>query len=155
MRARLCKRTGGRCGGLAMVEFVLVLPVCLMLLMATAEFGRVFLQHNTLTKAVRDGARYAAGKALRGSTGTVGISSGLADETRNVVVYGNTLGAGGALLPGLTTADVTVADAGSGDVIVTARYPYSSIFGFLPTFFFGNVNVSAYTLQAAITMRAL
>ena len=44
--------------GIAMVEFVIVLPICLILLMATAEFGRAFMQYNTLTKAVRDDVPY-------------------------------------------------------------------------------------------------
>jgi Flp pilus assembly protein TadG len=56
-----------RCRGLAIVEFVIVLPLCLMVLMAAGEFSRAFMQYNTLEKGVRDGARYVAGKASFGS----------------------------------------------------------------------------------------
>jgi Flp pilus assembly protein TadG len=132
------------------------LPICLMLIIATAEFGRAFLQYNTLTKAVRDGSRYLAGRALFGSTGTVTISPGLQTQTQNLVVYGNTFGAGVPLLPGLTSADVTVVNAGGGNVSVTASYPYNPIFGFVPRFSFGgSVNVSGVNLQSSVTMRAL
>ncbi len=145
-----------RCRGLAIVEYTIVVPICLMLVVATAEFGRAFWQYNTLTKAVRDGARHAAGHALQGSTGTVSISGSLSTETRNLVVYGRTIAAGSPLLPGLTTGQVSVTDAGAGTVAVTATYPYSPIFAFVPRFSFGsNVNTSSYTLQVAVTMRAL
>ena len=51
------------CRGLAMVEFVIVAPLLMLLMLTVGEFGRVFFQYNTLTKAVREGARYAAGQA--------------------------------------------------------------------------------------------
>jgi len=142
--------------GTAIVEFVIVLPICLMLIIASAEFGRGFMQYNTLTQGVRDGARYLAGRALFGSTGTVVISGGLATETQNLVVYGNSFGAGSPILPGLTTADVTVADMGGGNVAVSATYPYNPIFAFVPRFSFGgNLNVTGITFQSAMAIRAL
>jgi len=145
-----------RCRGLAIVEFVIVLPLCLMIVIATAEFGRAFLQYNMLTMAVRDGVRHLAGRALFGTTGTVSISGGLQQETQNVVAYGNVWGAGSPVLPGLTAADVTVANAGGGNVSVTATYPYNPIFGFVPRFSFGGaINVGGFTLQSGVTMRAL
>ena len=127
-----------------------------MLVIATAEFGRAFLQYNALTLAVRDGVRHLAGRAILGSTGTVSISGGLQQETQNLVVYGNIFGAGSPVLPGLAPGDVTVADAGGGNVSVTAAYPYNPIFGFIPRFSFGGaVGVNGITLQTGVTMRAL
>lgn len=155
-RTHICAVKRDRCGGLAIVEFVLVLPICLMLVIATAEFGRAFLQYNALTLAVRDGVRHLAGRALLGSTGTVSISGGLQQETQNLVVYGNIWGAGSPVLPGLAPADVTVANAGGGNVSVTAAYPYNPIFAFIPRFTFGSsVGVTGITLQSGVTMRAL
>jgi Flp pilus assembly protein TadG len=146
----------GRQRGLAIVEFTIVVAILLMLIMATAEFARVFLQYNTLTKSVRDSARHVAGRALFGSTGTVTISAGLTTEAKNLAVYGNIFGTGPTLLPGLTTGDVTVIDAGGNTIRVTASYPYGSIFSFVPGFVYGpNVSASAFTLQTAVTMRAL
>ena len=142
--------------GVAIVEFIIVLPICLILIMATAEFGRAFMQYNTLTKSVRDGVRYVAANALVGSTGVVSINGTVQAQAQNLVVYGNTAGTGSALLPGLTTGAVTVAGAGGGNVSVSVTYPYGSIFVFVPGYFYGgNTATSGYSLQAAITMRAL
>ncbi len=139
-----------------MVELTIAIPIFLLLLVATAEFGRAFLQYNALSKGVRDGARYVAAKALSGSTGVVTISGALQTQTRNVVVYGNTLATGTPILPGLAPAHITVANAGLQNVVVTANYPYNPIFAFLPGFFYGGgVDMNGHTLRAAITMRAL
>lgn len=139
-----------------MVEFAIVVPICLMMVMATGEFGRAFLQYNTLEKSVRDGARYAAGKARQGSTEVVLVTAPLDTATRNLVVYGNTLGTGSSLLPNLTTAQVTVALAGAESVNVTVAYPYDPLFVFVPAFIYGaNVDTSGYVLRASVTMRAL
>ena len=155
-RTHIRESERGRSRGLAIVEFVIVVPICLMLVIATAEFGRAFLQYNTLTLAVRDGVRHLAGRALLGSTGTIDISGGLQQETQNLVVYGNIWGAGSPVLPGLTRADVTVADAGGGNVSVAAAYPYNPIFGFIPRFSFGSsIAVTGITLRSGVTMRAL
>jgi Flp pilus assembly protein TadG len=145
-----------RLKGVAMVEFVFVLPLCMILIMATAEFGRAFQQYNTLTKSLRDGARYVASKANIGSTQVVNITGATRSETQNLVVYGNSQGTGSALLPGLTTGQVTVQDAGGGNVRVSVTYPYGSIFAFVPGFFYGgDTSTNGYNFQAAITMRAL
>jgi hypothetical protein len=44
-------------GGQALVEFALVLPLLLLLLMAVFEFGNVFHSYLTITNAAREGAR--------------------------------------------------------------------------------------------------
>lgn len=139
-----------------MIEFVIVLPLCLMLMLATAEFGRAFMNYNTLTQSVRDGVRFAASNALLGSTGNVVINATVRGQAQNLVVYGNTAGTGSPALPGLTTGDVTVADAGTGNISVSVAYPYSSIFSYVPGFSFAaNWALGGVNLQAAITMRAL
>jgi hypothetical protein len=58
MNAFLCNNQPHRHRGLAIVEFVIVLPILLLMLFAVAELGRALFQYNTLTKAVRDSARY-------------------------------------------------------------------------------------------------
>ena len=87
--------------GVAIIEFAIVLPILLMLVMGTAEFGRAFLQYNALTKTLRDGGRYVAAKAVKGSTGVVQINANVRTETSNLVTYGNVAGTGTPLLPGL------------------------------------------------------
>ena len=44
--------------GVALVEFALILPVLLVLTVATTEIGRALYEYNTLAKAVRNAARY-------------------------------------------------------------------------------------------------
>jgi len=50
-----------RCGrgGQAMLEFALVLPFILLLIILFIEFGRVVYYNTALNNAVRDGARFA------------------------------------------------------------------------------------------------
>lgn len=96
--------------GLAIVEFAMVLPLLLILLLATAEFGRALYQYNTLTKAARDAARYLSENIYVGQSLMIN-SDGIA-ATESLVVCGQTNGCNSdnALLPGLTTGDV---DAGN------------------------------------------
>ena len=141
--------------GVAMVEFAIVLPILLMLTLATAEFGRTFLQYNTLTKAVRDAARYVAGKAVKGSTGVVQLNTTLTTEARNLVAFGNVAGSGSSLLPGLVPTNVTIVPGAPGSVVVTANYTYVPIFARLPLFQYGSAVGTSRTLSAAVTMRAL
>ena len=142
--------------GVAIVEFVIVLPVCLLLMIATAEFGRAFMQYNTLTKSIRFAVRHVASNALPGQSGVLTIDGALQTESQNLVVYGNTLGTGSVILPGLTTAAVTVADAGGGNVSISVTYPYAPIFALIPGFIYGgDISTAGINLQAAVTMRAL
>jgi Flp pilus assembly protein TadG len=56
------RRTGARrnrCGQ-AIIEFALVLPLLLLVLLGITEFGRAFYTLNVLTQAAREGARLAA-----------------------------------------------------------------------------------------------
>ena len=139
-----------------MVEFVIVLPICLMVMMATAEFGRAFMQYNTLTQSVRDGIRFVSARASPGQTGVVNINGTVRIQTQNIVVYGNTVGSGTVILPGLTTDAVIVADAGGGNVSITVAYPYTSIFSFIPGFSYSaDAVLNGINLQAAVTMRVM
>lgn len=139
-----------------MVEFAAVLPLILVLILGVTEMGRAMVQYNTLTKAVRDGARYAAAYALLGSTGTVNINTQLQTEVRNLVVYGNTGGTGSPMLIGLVPGQVSIVDAGGGEVRVDANYPYQPVTGpTLQTFGLGSSTPLAFNMQASVSMRAL
>lgn len=142
--------------GVATIEFAICAPVLFLLMLATAEFGRVMFQYNTLVKAVRDGARYAASNAAVGNTRVVNITTARRNETRNLVVTGNIGGTGTPLLPGLTVNNVTVTDVGSGFIQVAASYTYIPMIGStLPTFGFGAPINLARTMPATVVMRAL
>lgn len=164
-----CNRVKGRQRqqGLAIVEFAIVLPLLLVLLLATAEFGRALYQYNTLTKAVRDGARYLSENIYVGQS--LMINQEGIDAAESLVVCGRTNGCNNdnALLPGLTTDAV---DAGNErvtsstncvqhtdieHVCVQATYVYQPMTGdALPTLlnraFDMNLN-----LTATVVMRVL
>jgi Flp pilus assembly protein TadG len=54
------RRRHGRLGrGQALVEFALVIPIFLLLLVALFDLGRAVFAYNTLTNAAREGARIA------------------------------------------------------------------------------------------------
>jgi Flp pilus assembly protein TadG len=142
--------------GLATVEFAICAPLLLLLMLATAEVGRCMYQYNTLTKAVRDGARYAVVNASVGTTRIVSITAATRTAAQNLVVTGNRAGTGTPLLPGLTVGNVTVTDAGNGFVRVAAAYTFQPILGaMLPTMGSRAPINLRIPLSAAIVMRAL
>jgi Flp pilus assembly protein TadG len=159
--------------GIASVEFAIALPVLLLVLFATAEIGRLLSQYDTLTKAVRDGAKYCASHALSGSQGVVDITlcttaAQPANATQNLVVFGNigcttaTCGSGSAspvvppVLPGLAVGDVTVSSPTAGYISVSASYTYQPMLGALQTFgLYGSSISLAIPLNATVVMKAL
>ena len=139
-----------------MVEFMIVLPVLLLLMFGISEGGRMIMRYNTLTKALQDGARHAAAYGIRGASQTVNIDAGLDAEIRNLVVYGNVQGTGAPVLYGFTPAQVQVTVPEPGRIQVAATYPYvSGIFDALPTFGFGSGSSLSFDMSAAVTQRAL
>ena len=52
-------RRARRLAGMAMVEFVLILPALIVMLFGILEFGVLFFQWQTLSNAAREGAREA------------------------------------------------------------------------------------------------
>ena len=79
--------------GVAIVEFALILPFLLLLSFFTIEFGRAIWEYNTLTKSVRDGARYL-------STQQQGNAAAIT-TARNLMVYGSYTNTGTPLAIGL------------------------------------------------------
>ncbi len=127
--------------GVAAVEFIIVLPLLAMLMLGTAELGRMLYQYNAVVKTTRDGARFASKQALNAAE-VVELdqiqpfhSYSVRRETQNLVVYGNTQGTGTPLLPGLSINDVTVSSPEVLHIQVRVDYNYLSMIGdSLPTF---------------------
>jgi len=145
--------------GFAMVELTITAPVLLFLMCGTVEFGQYLIQYSTLNDSVRTAARYVAGAALD-STGALRQTGGawttLVTQGQNLAVHGNIAGTGAALLPGLTTAQITVTENTATDnITVTAAYPYRSVFGALMPNFMGGTIATNYTLTISTTMRAI
>lgn len=98
--------------GQAMVEFVIVLPLVLMLLFGIVQFGTVFNHVETITDAARVGARKAAVSRLEADP--VGLAEAAAR----------------ASAPGLDQSQLQIEvqddtwTAGS-NVTVTVSYPYT------------------------------
>jgi Flp pilus assembly protein TadG len=103
----------GESRGQAMVEFVLVLPALMLILLGIVQFGVVFKQYLTLTDAVREGARKAA--VARHYTGS---KEGYVKS--EVVKSGSDLGAG------FTTSNVQVTSPWTpgSDVVVRATFDF-------------------------------
>jgi Flp pilus assembly protein TadG len=146
--------------GLAMVEFTLVLPVLLLLMLAFGEFGRMLYQYNVLLQASRDADRFVASQAWNSTLGMVTLSNTLQTQTKNVAVYGVPANTGTAVVSGLTTGNVVVAAVGTDHVRVTITYTFCPVIGggncagSLPGFF-GNQIALSIPLVATTVMRAL
>ncbi len=146
--------------GLALVEFTLVLPVLLLLMLAFGEFGRMLYQYNVLLQASRDADRFVASQAWNSTLGMVALSSTLQTQTKNVAVYGVPSQTGTPVVSGLTAANVVVAAVGTDHVRVTITYTFCPVIGAgnctgsLPGFF-GNQIALSIPLVATTVMRAL
>jgi Flp pilus assembly protein TadG len=121
---RLCRLFQADERGTQLVEWALVLPILLMLLGATAEFGCFMYTYSTLAKATRAGARYVVSQPP---------GTGIA-ETKNLVVFGNTAGTGTPVVAGLDATKVAVtpnlAPNGTTDTVKVSitSYTYQPIF---------------------------
>ena len=82
--------------GTALIEFALILPVLIMLVFLTTELGRAYYQYNTITKGVREAARYLSVRAQG-----VGVAN-----AKNIIVYGNPAGTGSPVLSALSLSNV-------------------------------------------------
>ena len=137
--------------GVALVEFVLILPMLLLLTVITTEFGRAMYQYNSLAKNVRNAVRHLSQNSA-GDTTQIGVAKCLA-------VYGNSGCTAPALVPGLTTAMVSVCDAsscvgthfnqptGSGAVnlasVTISGYLYTSLVpSLVPDITFGDISAT-------------
>ena len=82
--------------GVALVEFALMLPLLMMLIFLTTEFGRAYYQYDTITKSVRMAARYLSVRAQ---------GTGIANA-KNIIIYGNPGGTGSPIIAGLSLSNV-------------------------------------------------
>jgi hypothetical protein len=117
-------KTSRRARGMAMVEFVIILPVLLMILFAILEFGVLFGQWQTLSNAAREGARTAVVFRSGCNSGTVE-----AEVRQRVKDYASPLG--------VILADGDIAVSGvcgdsstSSTVTVTIPYTFKVLPGF-------------------------
>jgi len=117
--------------GQELVEFALILPLLLLLMVGIFEFGYVVFAYNTLSNAVREGARYG--------------SVHPADETE-ILVRAKRLTTGLNQNEAVWTWDVD--DSVSGRIGVSVEYEHTLFTGFLLQAFGGDT----LTLRAASSM---
>jgi Flp pilus assembly protein TadG len=99
--------------GQGIVEFALVLPVLLALVLGIVQFGITFNNYLTITDATRVGARKAAVSRFLGDSGAAARTA--------------TYSAASGLDPARLVVDIqsTSWTTPGADVTVTATYPYS------------------------------
>ena len=135
MNMKQIKRCDSCERGATLVEFSIAVTVFLISVFGVIEFGRALWVHNALTDAARRGARYAT----LHTAAQVG-------EVKNVVVYGDPAGGTQALVPNLTTANVTVSysnmavNKGSVSVGIT-DYQFQFVIPLIGT----NITMPAYS----------
>ncbi|UUE94809.1 TadE/TadG family type IV pilus assembly protein [Comamonas thiooxydans] len=83
--------------GAALIELALSIPFMIMLSMIVIEFGRALYEYNTVTKSVRDAARYLSANT----------PNTLCPDAQNLVVYGTKTAGSQPLAPGLKTNAVS------------------------------------------------
>jgi Flp pilus assembly protein TadG len=118
--ARHMRRHGRSEDGQALVEFAIVLPLLLMLLLGIVQFGSVFRDYIALTDATRVGARQAS------------VARSIQPDTDRIpLVIARVHKAGVNLDPNKMTITVepvkldgTAGWEASGDVTVRAEYPF-------------------------------
>jgi len=106
--------------GQSLMELAMVLPLMLLVVFGITEFGRAYYQYNTLSKAIRDGGRYMSSHTYS----AINISN-----AQKLVVYGQTAGGGTPVLPGLTTAMISVTPSGGTGPYDEINPPQSVVVG--------------------------
>jgi Flp pilus assembly protein TadG len=107
-RLRERRRSGER--GAALVEFAILTPLLLLLVIGIVEFGWLFAQFNAVRHSAREGARYAAVNAGGNTAIEQRICQSLDGVSAGIINLSVTLtdGSGGAVG---TTGQVTVVAA--------------------------------------------
>ncbi len=108
--------SGRRQRGQSLVEFALVLPIFLLVVMATVDFGWALRNYITVTNAAREGARYGVTGASADDIKqrTAARSSGLLQTAEVKICRG-------------ITCDSGMANTDASTVIVKANYRYKFI----------------------------
>jgi Flp pilus assembly protein TadG len=125
--------------GAVAVEMAMILPLLLLIVVGTIEFGRVLNVQVSMTQAAREGARYAAIHYK---------------DTSGFDVSGKTL----AAAPALTGLPVTVTNNAAGcgaglNVTVRTSVSLTSLTGFLDAGLFGSPGMFPITLSGIGVMR--
>ena len=92
--------------GSSMVELALAVPVMTIAFAGCFQFGYYFYIYGRLENAVRAGARYAAVRNYDSSSETP--STAFSTAVKNMAVYADPGGGTSAVVPGLSTSNVSL-----------------------------------------------
>ena len=138
--------------GFAAIELTIILPFLLLIIFATADFGRLLYQYNALNKTVRNASRYLAGNTKLG-TGVYKIRPDVATKVTTYIKYGGP-GSVTPLLPNLTSSTIDLSLSGKF-VTISVSYPWQPLFSdMFTTFGLGNDIDMSFPLVSTYTMRA-
>jgi len=109
--------------GAALVEFALVVPLLMMMMCATIDFGLAVYTLNNLTAAAREGGRFAAVQDATSWT------SGTAATAATARVYKYIAGMNNGLDSAQTSALISVTKDAATQIITVqiTRYPYKPV----------------------------
>lgn len=146
------RKRGRRERGQSLVEFALILPVMVILVLGIVDFGMGLRSYIALSNSAREGARFAAVGSPAGSFPSN------CNGSNNTTVIGRTCVAmSGLHLPYVQTVSVTYPDgqAVGKSVVVTTSYNYHYItpIADFANFFSAGSFPDTLNLQASTTMR--
>lgn len=124
--------TPSRERGATAVEFALVLPILLLLVLGIIEFGRAFHVQTTLSNAARDGVRVMALQDNATAARSTAKASAPTLNLTNAMIR-------------VSPTSCSTSGSTPGTASVTITYPLSLVSGFLP--------IDDFTLTGKGTMR--
>jgi Flp pilus assembly protein TadG len=110
--------------GSSTVEFAIMLPLLLLLVVMVSEFGIMYYRLNAVTKSVQIAARYLSDVSVNNTNTSIDTTN-----AKNLAVYGNSAGIGTPVVPSLAIANIAVTNPDSKHVQVVATYNSSLILG--------------------------
>src|SRR5215213_2578227 len=120
---RHCRRArANRCGAV-LVEFALILPILVTIVLAAIDFGRFAHSHIAVTNSARVGAGYACMHPFTSGTQSLWqakIREAAKNEMQGVVNYDDTLLT-------MTSPQVTTDSDGQKRVRVEVKYPFQTL----------------------------
>jgi Flp pilus assembly protein TadG len=115
IRRHLFRRSHGQ----SLVEFAVILPVVLLLVLGAVDFGRVYFAYVSVTNGARNGAQYAS-QSVVAAEDSDGIREAAVADTSNLLSTSET---------NPSVSVTTGADSRGGLYAdVTVRYTFSTIF---------------------------
>ncbi|MFU8787786.1 MAG: TadE/TadG family type IV pilus assembly protein [Methylobacter sp.] len=134
--------------GTSTVEFAMLVPLLLLLIIMVSEFGVMFYRLNAVSKSVQVASRYLSDVAVNNANTAADITN-----AKNLAVFGNTTGNGASVVPGLTVANIVITNP-------IAQHVQVAVVGYDSNFMLGNAlnglvaMVTGGSVPAVMTLRA-